>query len=706
MRRVNSVKLIAIAGVTLIVTCVYFLEPASTHPQDSSSQLTQQAAAILQSKCLQCHAEEKMSGLDLRTREGALKGGTRGTAIIPGDSAGSPLYRMVAGHLKPAMPLGETLPSEQVAILKKWIDAGAAWPDTGAKEAKPASYSGIKTITEAQRRYWAFQKPARALVPRPKNASWVRNPIDAFVLAALEEKGLAPSLPADKRTLLRRVTFDLTGLPPTTAETEAFLSDRSPEAYEKVVRRLLNSPAHGERWAQHWLDVVRFAETNGYEVDADREQAWRYRDYVVRSFNEDKPYDRFILEQIAGDEITPPNSKDAFEMRVATGFLRAGPQHVVAGNQDEAVNRQEWLTEATSGTAATFLGLTIGCARCHDHKFDPIPQVDYYRLQAFFAATDNKTFDNSTTEQKRARIAAMKTHDEGLKPITKQIEEIERPYRERLTEEKRRALESKYKEALGSSVNPCRAKDDGETQAGQAANSTESPTRNKELIKEACRMLSVKWDELVPTLSPNDRARRAALRHRMHELELNAPPPLDAALAVADSRDPVPPIHILRGGDPHAPGEEVRPRFLSVTLRDDAPPEAEPAPLPREVKSTGRRAALARWIAQPGHPLTTRVMMNRLWQRHFGRGIVGTPNDFGRNGQQPTHPELLDWLATEFVARGWSLKAMHEMMVFSNTYQQSSAHDSNKARTDPENHLLWRMNRQRLEAEAVRDAIL
>ena len=544
--------------------------------------------------------------------------------------------------------------------------------------------------------YWAFVKPQRSAIPSVKNQSWVRNPIDAFVLAKLEEKGLQPSPTADKRTLLRRVTFDLTGLPPTPEEIRAFLADQAPNAYEKVVDRLLASPRYGERWAQHWLDVVRFGETNGFELDADRDQAWRYRDYVVNSLNADKPYDQFIVEQIAGDELNP----ESFEMRVATGFLRAGPQHVVSGNLDKAELRQEWLTEVMFGIGNGVMGLTVGCARCHDHKFDPIPQADFYRLQAFFAASDNYDYRKPTKEQEEAFQAATKAHKEKLQPIQDQIKAIEKPYQERLKAEKKAALEPVFANAL--------AKDD-----------KLRTEEEKRIAKEAQRMLAVQWEELVASLSPEDKAKRAALRRQMHEINLYEPEPIPKALAVNDILKPIPPMHVLRGGDWRRPGAEVQPAFLSVIEGKGNQPEIKPVG-----NSSGRRLALARWLTRADHPLTARVMVNRLWHHHFGRGIVATPNDFGRNGQQPTHPELLDWLATEFMQPGsqfttrgsqlssnWSLKHIHRLIVTSATYRQSSRPNPQSAirnpqSVDPDNKLLWHMNRQRLDAEAIRDAVL
>jgi hypothetical protein len=680
MRRNRRIKLICIFA-CLSTLAVY---SSSAAVQEDERRIARRAVGILQARCAACHGKDKESGLDLRTREGLLKGGSRGPAIKPGDADESLLYRFVAGEEKPRMPMGEELSEYQIGLLKQWIDKGAVWEEIETSGQEKV-YASPNPITDERRNYWAFRKPSRPQIPKVKNRSWVQTPIDAFILANLEEKGLRPSPRADKRTLIRRVTFDLTGLPPSPQEIAAFLADKSPDAYRKVVKRLLSSPRYGERWAQHWLDVARFGETNGFELDAEREQAWRYRDYVVEALNEDKPYNRFIAEQIAGDELDP----NSFKMRVATGFLRAGPQHVVAGNQDLAVNRQEWLTEVMFGVGNGIMGLTVGCARCHDHKFDPIPQADFYRLQSFFAASDNYDFKRPTREQEQTYAAAVNSHQEKLKPIIDQIAAIEKPYREKLTAEKRARLEPRFASAL--------------TKDEKLRNDEEN-----RLAKEAESMLEIKWNELVASISPEDREKRAALRRRMHNIELYAPYPLPKALAVADTLNPIPQMNILKGGDPHRPGDAVLPRFPSVTLPDGAPPEAEIEPVQiGGFKSTGRRLALARWLTGADNPFTARVMVNRLWHYHFGRGIVATPNDFGRNGQQPTHPELLDWLAVEFSqSQGLSLKRMTEMMVLSNAYQQSSAIDGAKAKIDPDNKLLWRMNRQRLDAEAIRDAVL
>jgi hypothetical protein len=523
-----------------------------------------------------------------------------------------------------------------------------------------------------RRNYWAFQTPKHPAAPALADP-WVRTPIDAFVLEALRAKLLRPSPPASREQLLRRVTLDLTGLPPTPGEADLFLRDASADAYEKLVERLLASPHYGERWALRWLDVVRYADTNGFEVDAERPHAWRYRDYVVSAFNRDKPYDRFLMEQIAGDELWPGDH----EALIATGFHRAGPIHLVSGNQDEEMNRQEVLTEMTGGVGAVFLGLTVGCARCHNHKFDPIPQSDYYRLQAIFAATDLKDQPIVSRSEFEALERARKEFGARRKPVQDEIDAIEKPYRARLRAEKLAKAEPRYREVLDIP----REKRTKEQQA---------------LAKEAEAQIKLYWDEVVNALAPEDRERRAALRRRLHEIDYDHPDPVASAYAVANM-EKAPPTHILKvGSHKHRLGE-VGPGFPRVIAFQGTPPPEGPA---------GRRSALARWLASPENPLTARVMVNRIWQFRMGTGLVATPNDFGVLGQRPTNAKLLDWLATEFVARGWSVKAIDRLIVTSSVYRQSAAHRAAAARIDPENKLYWRMNRRRLEGEAIRDAVL
>jgi Protein of unknown function (DUF1553)/Protein of unknown function (DUF1549) len=536
-----------------------------------------------------------------------------------------------------------------------------------------------RAIAAADRAHWAFRPPQAQQLPAVRGP-WVRNPIDVFVLARLEKAGLEPSRPADKPTLLRRVTFDVTGLPPTPEQIESFLRDDRPDAYERVVDGLLASPHYGERWAQHWLDVVRYADSNGYEADGDRPHAWRYRDYVIRAFNQDLPFDRFLTEQLAGDELAQAkdNGKDA-ELLIASGFNRCGPVHLVSGNTDPEVNRQEVLTEMTTGVASAFLGLTLGCARCHDHKFDPISQADYYRMQSFFAAAQPRDIDISTADEKARLVRQDREIDARIAPLQKQLAELEAPFRARLEADKKARLEKKYRDALA--VEPAKR----------------TPQQRK-LAEDAMPLLEIKWNELVDALKPEERARRAAWRAQIHDLEAKKPPPASEAWTIRD-RETIPPTNILLRGDPRRKGPVVEPAFPRVLVSGTGANASGSGPLDR--------VALARWLVKPDHPLTARVLVNRLWQHHFGRGLVATPNDFGLRGDRPSHPELLDWLAREFVAHGWSLKHMHRLMVLSSTYRQSSrAADAAGNKVDPDNRLLWHMNRQRLEGEAFRDTVL
>ena len=474
--------------------------------------------------------------------------------------------------------------------------------------------------TETERRHWAFQPRSHPAVPAfsaPQEKAWVRNPVDAFILARLKKEGLAPSAPADRRTLIRRVYFDLTGLPPTPAEVNAFVADRSSDAYAKVVDRLLASPHYGERWGQHWLDVVRFAETDGFEYDTHRPDAWRYRDYVIRAFNNDKPYDRFLTEQLAGDEIAPKED----ETLIAAGFNRLGPLRKNAGNQDVASSRNEVLTEMTNITGAALLGVTLGCARCHDHKFDPFRQSDYYRMEAYFAAVNENDVPKSSPEEQ----AAWKAKAE---PVTAEV--------------------AKLKKTL--------AQHKGDASAG-------------------------------------------AIQKEIDAAMEKMPAPLPALFSVKDDPAKRTPIHLLARGDFRNQGDAVHARPIGVLLPPDIPELPEDAPNPR--------ADLAKWITDPANPLTARVMVNRIWEYNFGRGVVGTPNDFGRMGERPVNPELLDYLANEFVESGWSVKHVQRLILLSNTYQQtSSVHNVAAREKDPDNRLLWRFNRQRLEAEELRDAML
>ncbi|MFN7924086.1 MAG: DUF1549 and DUF1553 domain-containing protein [Bryobacteraceae bacterium] len=478
-----------------------------------------------------------------------------------------------------------------------------------------AEVSPSEKYTPVERRHWAFRPRAEVTPPSVPGATQA---IDAFVRERLAKEGLRPAPAASKAVLIRRVYFDLTGLPPAPQEVAAFVNDRDPAAYEKLIDRLLDTRAYAERWGMHWLDVVRFAETDGFEYDTHRPDAWRFRDYVIESFQKDKPYDQFIREQLAGDEMDPNNQ----ELRVASGFQRLGSLRKNAGNQEVASSRNEVLTEMTNIVGAAFLGVTLGCARCHDHKFDPIRHTDYYRMQAFFAPVFDKDMDLATPEQRAAFTAAKKEHDAKLKDMRVQIKDLK----------------------------------DGE---------------------EKGRMLA-----------------------KIRALEETPPDSPPSVYSVTDDFSKAMPVHVLARGDYQNKGQRVGMRTLGVLLPDGAPE------LPADTKTP--RIELANWIASPDNPLTARVIANRVWQYHFGRGIVATPNDFGRMGGKPSNTALLDWLGNQFVAGGWKLKPLHKLILTSETYRQSS--DSPIAKLanekDPENALLWKYSRRRLEAEEIRDGML
>lgn len=528
---------------------------------------------IFEKHCYACHGPERQrSSFRLDVKSVALEGGEAyAPNVVPGQPAESPLFQFVTeaeeGMLMP--PEGPRLAAREIATLKSWIEQGAIWPD------------GVDTVQLRDRTlHWSLQPVQAHALPQVQQTDWPQNGVDNWVLARLESAGLAPSPPADRRTWLRRTYLNLIGLPPSPAEIAAFLADSSPQAREQVVEELLNSPRYGERWAQHWLDVVRYADTHGFEVNTPRPNAWPYRDYVITAFNNDTPYDRFILEQLCGDK---------FKSDAATGFLVAAaallPGQIGKDEESKRLARQDELDEIIVGTSGALLGLTIGCARCHDHKFDPITQRDYYSLQAFFAGVDY-----------------------GDRPL--------------------RAGRGSLKSLAGD-------------------------------------------DE-----SDEDGGRPMVFGGRFHKPGKT---------------------QLLRRGDPEQPIEEVQPAVPAVF--NFALPDMK-------LTEQQRRLSLARWIASPKNPLTARVMVNRLWQHHFGVGIVASPNDFGWKGSPPSHPELLDWLAAEFVSSGWSIKHMQRLIVLSATYGQSSQVRPAATAIDRDNRLLWRYAPRRVEAEVIRDAML
>lgn len=815
----------------------------------------EKAIAILRAECFSCHGEEKTSGLDLRTRESAMRGGKHGASFLSRKANESLIYQYAIRTDGRQMPPAGKLAPVKIAVLKVWLDAGSPWPE---------SRTGLK--------FWSFQPISRPNVPAKQNPkSPIRNPIDAFILKQLQQKRLKPSPPADKRTLIRRAYYDLIGLPPTPRQVNAFTSDKSSNAFSKVVDSLLASPRYGERWGRHWLDIVHYGDTHGYDKDKRRDNAWHYRDYVIRAFNEDKPYGRFVQEQLAGDKLVPHMPDGVF----ATGFIAAGPWDYVGneelreGSVEKAKTKLLDRDDMVSNTMSTFTSMTVHCSRCHDHKFDPIPQQDYYRLQAVFAGVTrgDRPYDDPVNaakyaelELKRAKIAQLKeqlklktdnVNSPTLDSLAREIEALHS--RLKKTEEivylgvsptngYHSGIESKSEVEKWAQVDlghpvaiesvrlvPARPVDFADTPGfgfpqrfrvclsnqpdfsisetigdyssadflnpGDSAVSVpakgktaryvrilalklwkrtndyvfalgelqvESGHRNvaknakvtafdsiesgrwstKYLVDDSDSRhlftdtsITANWNHyrevleiqtvskeleqsrltekqrLIPAELTSE-LKQARLKLAAVENEISALPPLKKSYAVVPIKPQT--IQVLARGDVEQPLEIALPGTLSCLSGHD-----EIFALPDADDEGSRRAALAQWITDRKNPLTWRSIVNRVWQYHFGRGIVDTPNDFGRNGSLPSHPELLDWLASAFVSDsnspstagnsmnlGQSIKRLHRIIMLSATYQQSSRVDPENARIDADNRLLWRMNSSRLDAEAIRDSVL
>ncbi|HEY3840132.1 MAG TPA: DUF1549 domain-containing protein [Bryobacteraceae bacterium] len=598
----------------------------------------------LRQKCGTCHgASLQSSGLRLDSREALLKGGSRGPAISPGDADHSLLLAAIAqtGALK--MPPGSKVPDQTVASVRRWIELGAPW----SNEQPKTDASGDAT--------WAFHPLSHPQLPEGDSHL---GPVDRFIQQKLAEKHLVAAGRADRRTLIRRATYDLWGLPPSLPDVEAFVKDPAPDrdAFAKLVDRLLASPHYGERWGRHWLDVVRYADTGGFSNDFERPNAWRYRDYVIRSFNQDKPFAQFVREQIAGDELAP----DSAEAKIATGFLRMGPwEHT--GMSVAAVTRQEWLDDVTHSTSATFLGVTMECARCHDHKFDPLPTRDYYRVQAVFATTEFAD-----------RPAPFLPGE--IKPDFPQGRQLMADLQKRVD-----AKIAKFSQLTLTRL----AKQMG--------------LSGPEAIPEARAKEASKRQEL---LTPEE-FERYKIFNKSKELYARAASRYEpVAYGVKDGKS-LPETHILPVGNLQTPGALVTPgvpgaAIVKASLRTEVPQGGE-----------NRRLALAQWLANPDNPLTVRVIVNRIWGWHFGHGIVATPNDFGKLGKRPTHPELLDWLCGYFIDHGWSIKEMHRLIMLSDAYQMASTPvKGGVGDTDPDGAWLTYFPPRRLDAEEILDTML
>jgi hypothetical protein len=748
---------------------------------------------VLKANCYKCHGEDKTrGGLSLGSRPAILKGGESGPAVDLKSPEDSLLVKAINHRDGLAMPPSPApkLQAKEIDILTRWVKSGLPGINDKAVVAEAKKGAGISA--EA-RKYWAYQPVQRPQVPPVKNKGWVKNPIDSFVLAKLEAKGLEPAAPADRRTLIRRVYYDLIGLPPTPEEVDAFVNDTTPDSYERLLDKLMASPHYGEKWARHWLDLVRFAETNGFEFDQDKPFIWRYRDYVIDAFNKDKPYDQFVHEQIAGDML----SKTSAETMIATGYYRLGQWD--SGAADRLVQKYATLDSILSTTGQVFMGISIGCARCHDHKADPILQRDYYQLLAFFhnvsdfgakstkrmmAPAEGKEQERLLREKQEREVGlARQLHEmeerfagvmsdkklvkAGALPVSDIMDLSYRFYRdtwERLPEfdalqpEGEGELEYNYitlspasrEESMGfvfegtlkvlkdgeytfylEATEGARLliegrrvldrpnKDEHTTTAKARLSSGLLPFRLEYFNSTAKPRLKLEWSgpELARrflTVDPGQEIINLDGLIRDHGEKVLETKDVEAYTKLVSDFDqtiksPLPqvgiqvssivesgsaPTHILIRGNPTVKGDRVEAAFPEVLLPG------------KQTAVTGGRLALAKWLTDPQNPLPARVMVNRLWQHHFGRGIVPSPNDFGKFGEPPTHPELLDWLASEFVASGWKIKQMHRLLMTSNTYKMSSKGNDKALAVDPSNVYFWRYNMRRLAAEEVRDSVL
>jgi hypothetical protein len=691
-------------------------DPASTIRFDAD------VRPILEKSCVSCHGGTFTLGkLDLRTRDGALKGGSRGPAIVPGKAEDSRLYRVIAGLEQPSMPLDSgALPAAQVETIKAWIEQGAHWSETGGTAATASAdpFAALKStqLPPNARDYWAFKAPVQAAPPAIRGLA---NPIDRFLEKKRQELGLKAAPKADRLTLLRRASLDLTGLPPSPEEVDAFLKDAAPDAWARAVDRLLASPHYGERWGRHWLDVARYADSGGYQNDTDRPHFWRYRDYVIRAFNDDKPYNRFVTEQIAGDELED-RSDDTL---IATGFLRAGPR-VQHREKDNPERRHDYLDDVLGTIGKGVLGLTLQCARCHDHKFDPILTREYYALQASIFGYVEVDYPLGPREQADAYMRKLDEIFQRTEPLRAQVEALEAPYQYQLALEQ---VRQKYPENVVRAVE----KAPGDRSHGERLLA--------EQVLESAITISTRAIDKV--MSPEDTAKKKALADQIAAITAERPkaPALAHIVTDGDWRAtgpgtgdgtkgacPVceeeykganrflelgpgkgsyvaPPSFFLVRGDPDRKAFPTTPGFLSVLTTGNPPTTLPPA----NGRTSGRRLALARWLTAGDNPLTARVMVNRIWHHHFGRGLVSTLDNFGKMGERPSNPELLDWLAVEFMNRGWSVKAMHRLIMTSDAYQMASEYQhAASAAKDPDNLHLWRYRTFRLEGEIIRDAMM
>lgn len=741
-----------------------------------------QVRPILARHCQSCHnARAGVAGLDLTSAAGFTRGGESGPVINQSNPEESRLLKAISYQESLKMPPKGRLPDEDIAVLTAWVKMGAPWPAVQAatiSEAKPQKKTTVREFTEIEKAFWAFQPMQSPAVPRVNNQAWVKSPVDAFILHKLEEKNLTPAPPADKLTLLRRATFDLTGLPPTETEISDFLADHSPDAFSKVVERLLSSPRYGEKWGRHWLDVARYADSTGNDEDHRYPHAWKYRDYVIAAFNRDLPYDQFVREQLAGDLLPAPDAANVNRRGIiATGFLALGPKAVA--QQDKKKMLYDVYDEQVDVTSKAFLGLTLSCARCHNHKFDPLLTRDYYSLLGIFASTRSFTNPGShvsvvlekplvpkaeweryqalksahQAKQQRASLAldeivnavkepaaaqhaarladyllaAHRVYQGGqsvaeVAPQMKLSADLLKKWVEYLKpgdltpphllewrnappdklSETARAYQARFQKRLSDwleTIGKWRA------EYHKALSTDGAKLPDKPGFEEGLDRFfaEVYFNQNGPlALSAKDQAQFSTeqrqqitrLQQELEQLKKTAPPEPELACAIEDGESVAQPVFIR--GDYNNPGEDAPKSFPAILARFDT----------RPTFNGSGRLQLAEWLVQPAHPLTARVMVNRLWQWHFGEGLVRTPDNFGKMGERPTHPELLDFLAQQFINSGWSVKAMHRMLMLSSAYQMSSINPQLAPDADADNRLLTRFNRRRLAVEELRDALL
>ena len=675
----------AFLGAVLVVA---FGNPAPVAAQQVLHFETQ-IRPILKAHCWHCHGEETelKGGLDARFVRTLQAGGESGPALVPGSHDSSLIWQRIQSG---DMPPGEKkLSAPEILLLQRWIDAGAP-----LLRPEPEAIAPGALLSDEDRLHWAFQPIVQPPIPQVQQGEPYRNPIDAFLFAKLQQHGLTFSPEADRETLIRRVTFDLTGLPPTPEAIEQFLADQSPEAWNTVVDNLLNSPAYGERWGRHWLDAGGYADSEGYtEKDPERPWAWKYRDYVIRSLNADKPWNQFLVEQLAGDELlTPPLqdlSPEQADLLTATGFLRMAPDGTADGGVDQPLARNDVIAETIKTVSTSLLGLSVGCAQCHQHRYDPITQEDYYRLRAVF----EPAFDTSSWRAPAARLISLWSAEtrQAATAVDQELSEISK----RRTEELDGIVKDTFERELQKlpADRHAAAREARETPAAkrspeQQALIREFPFLNVDrgsvylYLPDRLTGFNKKWDETTAST----KARR---------------PADDLVMCLTEVPGKIPPTHVFFRGDHQQPRQAVEPAELTVLQRTAALPADDPG-----LPTSGRRLAWARQLTDGSHPLTARVLVNRFWMHHFGRGIVSTPGDFGVRGEHPTHPELLDWLAAEFMKQNWSLKTLHRLILTSTAWKQSTVRRAELDAVDPDNRLLGRMHIRRLEAEAVRDALL